>query len=78
MRPFEVSEVGSVAGLSLVHLQCHIGLDTLSWARREAVVSGLDFSEPAIAAASSLAASLGLPATFVVGERVRRLHWAVT
>ena len=68
LRPFEVSEVGPVAGLSLVHLQCHIGLDTLSWARRGAVVSGLDFSEPAIAAASSLAASLGLSATFVVAD----------
>jgi SAM-dependent methyltransferase len=68
LRPFEVSEVGSVSGLSLVHLQCHIGLDTLSWARRGALVSGLDFSEPAISAASSLADSLGLPATFVVAD----------
>jgi hypothetical protein len=54
LQPFQVSEVGSVAGLSLVHLQCHIGLDTLSWARRGAAVSGLDFSAPAISAASSL------------------------
>ena len=68
LRPFEISEVGPVAGRSLVHLQCHIGLDTLSWARRGAVVSGLDFSEPAISAASSLAVALGLPATFVVAD----------
>ena len=68
LRPFEVSEVGPVAGLRLVHLQCHIGLDTLSWARRGALVSGLDFSAPAISAASSLAASLGLEATFVVSD----------
>jgi SAM-dependent methyltransferase len=68
LRPFEVSEVGSVVGRSLVHLQCHIGLDTLSWARRGAVVSGLDFSWPAASAASSLAAELGLPATFVVSD----------
>jgi SAM-dependent methyltransferase len=68
LRPFEVCEVGSVAGRSLVHLQCHIGLDTLSWARRGAVVSGLDFSVPAISAASSLAASLGLDVTFVVAD----------
>lgn len=65
---FEVAEVGPVAGRSLVHLQCHIGLDTLSWARRGALVSGLDFSAPAISAASSLAASLGLPAEFVVAD----------
>jgi SAM-dependent methyltransferase len=68
LRPFEVSEAGSVIGRSLVHLQCHIGLDTLSWARRGAVVSGLDFSWPAVSAASSLAAELGLPATFVVSD----------
>jgi SAM-dependent methyltransferase len=68
LRPFEVSEVGPVAGRRLVHLQCHIGLDTLSWARRGALVSGLDFSAPAISAASSLAASLGLEATFVVSD----------
>jgi SAM-dependent methyltransferase len=68
LRPFEVSEVGSVVGRRLVHLQCHIGLDTLSWARRGALVSGLDFSVPAIEAASALAASLGLPATFVVAD----------
>jgi len=68
LRPFEVSEVGPVAERRLVHLQCHIGLDTLSWARRGALVSGLDFSAPAISAASSLAASLGLPAEFVVAD----------
>jgi hypothetical protein len=68
LRPFEMSEVGSVAGRSVVHLQCHIGLDTLSWARQGAVVSGLDFSAPAISAASSLTTSLGLAARFVVSD----------
>jgi hypothetical protein len=43
-------------------------LDTLSWARRGALVSGLDFSPPAIEAASSLAAELGIEATFVVSD----------
>ena len=68
LRPFEAAEAGPVLGKRLVHLQCHIGLDTLSWARRGAVVSGLDFSAPAITAASSLAAELGLDATFVVSD----------
>jgi SAM-dependent methyltransferase len=68
LQPFEVSEVGDVTGRRLVHLQCHIGLDTLSWARRGAQVSGLDFSAPAISAASALAASLDIPATFVVSD----------
>src|SRR5271169_4381732 len=68
LRPFEAAEAGPVLGKRLVHLQCHIGLDTLSWARRGAVVSGLDFSAPAITAARSLAAELGLDATFVVSD----------
>lgn len=65
LQPFEVDEVGDVAGLDLVHLQCHFGLDTLSWARLGARVTGLDFSAPAISAARALAGELRLPATFV-------------
>jgi SAM-dependent methyltransferase len=68
LRPFEPAEAGDVTGQRLVHLQCHIGLDTLSWARRGALVSGLDFSAPAIAAASALAAELGIEANFVVSD----------
>jgi hypothetical protein len=68
LLPFEDAEVGSIAGKRLVHLQCHIGLDTLSWARRGAEVSGLDFSVPAVSAATSLAASLGIDASFVVSD----------
>jgi 2-polyprenyl-3-methyl-5-hydroxy-6-metoxy-1,4-benzoquinol methylase len=68
LRPFEVDEVGDVAGRSLVHLQCHFGLDTLSWARRGARVTGLDFSEPAIEAARLLAADAGIDAEFVVAN----------
>ncbi|MGW8954059.1 class I SAM-dependent methyltransferase [Streptomyces sp. NPDC055709] len=61
LRDFETAEVGDVTGRSLLHLQCHIGLDTLSWARRGAAhVVGLDFSEPAVDAARSLAADAGL------------------
>src|SRR3712207_1525753 len=64
-RPFELSEVGSVTGKDLVHLQCHFGIDTLSWARRGARVVGLDFSAPAIEEARRLAGELGLEADFV-------------
>jgi len=59
------SEVGPVAGKRLLHLQCHFGLDTLSWARLGAEVVGTDFSERAIEQARSLAAELALPAEFV-------------
>lgn len=65
LRPFELEEVGDVSGRSLVHLQCHFGLDTLSWARLGAQVTGLDFSTPAVEAARSVAAETGLEAEFV-------------
>ncbi|HET8632370.1 MAG TPA: class I SAM-dependent methyltransferase [Thermomicrobiales bacterium] len=65
LRSIERAEVGDVAGKSLLHLQCHFGLDTLSWARLGATVTGVDFSEEAIALARALSAETGVPATFV-------------
>ncbi|GFE23156.1 methyltransferase domain-containing protein [Streptomyces nigrescens] len=60
LRDFEIAEVGDVTGRSLLHLQCHFGQDTLSWAHRGAArVVGLDFSEPAIETARGLATELG-------------------
>ncbi|MGA3216657.1 MAG: class I SAM-dependent methyltransferase [Acidimicrobiales bacterium] len=59
-RAAEVEALGDVSGLRLLHLQCHIGLDTLSWARAGALVTGLDFSPVAIAAARELARRSGL------------------
>ncbi|WP_026923799.1 class I SAM-dependent methyltransferase [Glycomyces arizonensis] len=61
IRDFEAAEVGDVTGKRLLHLQCHMGQDTLSWARRGAAkVVGLDFSEPAVEVARGLAAEIGL------------------
>jgi 2-polyprenyl-3-methyl-5-hydroxy-6-metoxy-1,4-benzoquinol methylase len=68
LRAYEVQEVGEVAGRSLLHLQCHFGIDTLSWARQGARVTGADFSERAIELARRLAAELGLDATFVCSD----------
>jgi SAM-dependent methyltransferase len=62
---YEREEVGNVEGKSLLHLQCHFGLDTLSWARLGATVTGVDFSKEAVAAARGLADELGIPATFI-------------
>jgi SAM-dependent methyltransferase len=66
-RDREVAALGDVAGLDLVHLQCHFGLDTLAWADAGARVTGLDFSASAIEAAEDLARRAGLDrrATFV-------------
>ena len=77
-RRRETDVLGDVAGLDLVHLQCHFGKDTLSWARAGATVTGLDFSEPAIEAARHLAVRAGLDdrADFVcapVAEAVQAL-----
>ncbi|MBB6000924.1 class I SAM-dependent methyltransferase [Streptomonospora salina] len=68
--PFQLEEIGDVDGLELAHLQCHIGLDTLAWARRGARVTGLDFSARAIEAATGLAEEIGLAdrARFVAAD----------
>ena len=68
LRPFELEEVGDVSGRDLLHLQCHFGIDTLSWARRGARATGLDFSAPAVETARELAAEIGLEAEFVVSD----------
>jgi SAM-dependent methyltransferase len=65
LRSIELEELGDVAGKSLLHLQCHFGMDTLSWAGLGAAVTGVDFSDKAIALARSLSLETGIPATFV-------------
>ena len=57
-----------LAGLDLLHLQCHVGTDTLSFARLGAAVTGLDFSPASIAAARDLAQRAGLEAAFVESD----------
>ncbi|MGD2078963.1 MAG: class I SAM-dependent methyltransferase [Chloroflexota bacterium] len=64
LRSIELTELGDVSGKSLLHLQCHFGLDTLAWARRGALVAGVDFSPEAISLARSLSEELDIPAQF--------------
>jgi SAM-dependent methyltransferase len=59
LRAYELDEIGPVDGLELLHLQCHFGLDTLSWARLGARVTGADFSGAAVKLARSVAAEIG-------------------
>lgn len=61
----ELEALGDVKGKSLLHLQCHFGMDTLSWSRMGAEVTGIDFSEEAIKLAKSLSTELGLPGRFI-------------
>lgn len=71
LPPCDREAVGPVDGLSLLHLQCHFGMDTLSWARLGARVTGLDFSERAIGRARELAAQCGLSARFACADVYR-------
>jgi SAM-dependent methyltransferase len=68
LHALETEEMGPVVGKRLLHLQCHFGLDTLSWARLGALVTGVDFSEAAITEARSLSTELRIPATFVASN----------
>jgi SAM-dependent methyltransferase len=68
LRPIERAELPDVAGKSLLHLQCHFGLDTLSWARAGAIVTGVDLSDQSIALARALSAELDIPATFICSD----------
>jgi SAM-dependent methyltransferase len=61
LRPYEIEEIGPVDGKDLLHLQCHFGIDTLSWARLGARVTGADFSQAACELASSVATEIGHP-----------------
>jgi SAM-dependent methyltransferase len=68
LRSIELEELGDVRGKTLLHLQCHFGKDTMSWARLGATVTGVDFSDKAIEIARQLSAELAIPATFVLSD----------
>lgn len=60
--------IGDVAGLDLLHLQCHIGTDSISWARSGANVTGLDFSDVSLQTATDLARRAGDDVRFVCAD----------
>ncbi len=69
LHSVELEELGDdVPGKRLLHLQCHFGLDTLSWARHGAQVTGVDFSDAAIALAQQLSDELHIPATWICAD----------
>ncbi|HXP22288.1 MAG TPA: class I SAM-dependent methyltransferase [Streptosporangiaceae bacterium] len=65
---FDLPRLGDISGLRGVHLQCHIGTDTISLARLGASMTGLDFSPPAIEQARALAQRTVADATFVESD----------
>lgn len=68
LKPIEIKLLGDITGQSVIHLQCHFGLDTLSMARMGAQVTGLDLSDEAIRQAQQLAKKTGTEAHFVAGD----------
>ena len=65
LTEIELADLTEVKDKSLLHLQCHFGQDTISWANLGAQATGIDFSEEAIKAAKALSAETGVSATFV-------------
>ena len=65
---FDLPRLGDVGGARGVHLQCHIGTDTISLARLGARMTGLDFSAPAVAQAAALARRVDATADFVEAD----------
>jgi SAM-dependent methyltransferase len=65
---FDLPRLGDISGLRGVHLQCHIGTDTISLARLGARMTGLDFSQAAIAEARHLASLTGADVEFVQAD----------
>lgn len=70
----EVALVGEVTGKRFLHVLCNSGQDTLSWAKRGAIVTGVDMSDEAIAFARTLATEAGLEGRFVLEEVIAFLE----
>jgi SAM-dependent methyltransferase len=66
--PIEAQEIGDVSGLDVLHLQCHVGMDSLGLVRRGATVTGVDFSPAALEMAHELVEETGLDARFVEAD----------
>ena len=65
LKPIELSAIGNVEGKSLLHLQCHFGQDSISFARMGAKVTAVDFSDVAINEAKKLSKETKVPVDFI-------------
>jgi SAM-dependent methyltransferase len=65
---FDLPLLGDIGGLRGVHLQCHIGTDTISLARLGADMTGLDFSPVSLAQARRIAGLAGADVRFAEAE----------
>jgi ubiquinone/menaquinone biosynthesis C-methylase UbiE len=68
LHGLERTELGDIEGKSILHLQCHFGMDTLSLEMLGAEVTGVDFSEDAISEAVKLRDEMGMKAEFILSD----------
>lgn len=61
----DIKLLGDIKGKSILHLQCHFGMDTISLAKLGANVTGVDFSEKAIARAEELSNQLQVEVSYI-------------
>ncbi len=68
LQKIEISELKNVKGKTLLHLMCHFGLDSISWARIGAKVTGVDFSANAINTARKISEENNIAASFICSD----------
>ncbi|GAB4294082.1 MAG: class I SAM-dependent methyltransferase [Ignavibacteriaceae bacterium] len=75
LKFIEVEALGDVRKKSVLHLQCHFGLDSLSLARKGAIVTGIDFSDQAISTAKKLSEQSNISARFICCNLYESEHY---
>ena len=65
LNDIELKLLGDVSGKTILHLQCHFGMDSISLARMGASVTGVDLSDKAVSRATELALQTNAAATFI-------------
>jgi len=68
LEALEIEEVGRVRGKTMLHLMCHFGMDSISWAKKGAIVTGVDLSDEAIRLAKKLSKQTKVSATFICAD----------
>ncbi len=65
LKRIELETLGDVTGKKLLHLMCQFGLDTISWARHGAIVTGVDISDRSIEVANEIKQRADVKARFI-------------
>ena len=68
LNPIEIELLGEISGKSVLHMQCHFGMDSISLARRGAIVTGIDFSDESIIQAKDLNEKAGSFVNFIQSD----------